>query len=77
MLLQVILIIISIPSPLALSFQAQNLPFLQIIPTVASLFLFRTDNVDSLDCLLVLLSISVFLLFSFSVLHFSVVGSVR
>jgi len=60
MLLQVILIIISIPSPLALSFQAQNLPFLQIIPT---LFLFRTGNVDSLDCLLVLLSISVFFTF--------------
>jgi len=32
---------------------------------------------DSPDCLLLLLSMSVFLLFSFSVLHFLVVDSVR
>jgi len=32
---------------------------------------------DSPDCLLILASISVFLLFSFSVLRFLVVGSVR
>jgi len=32
---------------------------------------------DFLDCLLLLLSISVFLLFSFSVFTFLVVGSVR
>jgi len=32
---------------------------------------------DSPDCLLTLLSICVFLLFSFSVFHFLVVGSVR
>ena len=36
-------------------------------------FFFRTDHMDSPDCLLFLLSISVF---TFSVLHFSVVGSV-
>ena len=37
MLLTVILIIISIPSSLTLSFQAKNLPFLQILPAVAFL----------------------------------------
>ena len=37
MLLTFILIIISIPSPLTFSFQAQNLPFLQILPSVAFL----------------------------------------
>ena len=36
-LLTFILIIISIPSPLTLSFQAQNIPFLQILPIVAFL----------------------------------------
>ena len=34
-------------------------------------------SIHSVPCLLLLLSISVFLLFSFSVLHFLVVGSVR
>ena len=47
MLLTFILIISSIPSPLTLSFQAYNLPFLQILPTVAFLFFFRTDSTDS------------------------------
>ena len=32
---------------------------------------------DSPDCFLTLMSISVFLLFSFSVLHFLVAGSMR
>jgi len=40
-------------------------PFLQIRPTVAFLFFSWTDSTDSPDCLLILLSISVFLLFSF------------
>jgi len=42
------------------SFHAYNLPFLQIIPTVAFLFFFRTDSMDSPDCLPTLLSISVY-----------------
>jgi len=33
--------------PLTPSFQALNLPFLQILPTVAFLFFFRTDSTDS------------------------------
>ena len=45
---------------LNLSFQAQNLPFLQILPTVAFLFFCGTDSTDSTDCLPILLSISVF-----------------
>jgi len=40
-------------------------------------FFFTTDYTDSPDCLLIRLSISVFLLFSFPVFHFLVVGSVR
>ena len=75
MLLTFTLIIISIPPhPLTFSFQASNLPFLQILPTVA--FLIFTD---SPDCLPILLGISVnFYFFSFfSVFHFLVVGSVR
>ena len=61
MLLTFILIIIisSIPSPLTLSFQAQNLPFPQI---VAFLFFYRTDSTDSSDCSPILLSISVWYL---------------
>ena len=47
--------------------------FLQILPTVACLFFFRTDSTDSLDCLPILLSISVFtlvfLLCSLPILH--------
>ena len=60
MLLTFILIISSIPSPLSLSFQALNLPFPQILSTAAFLFFFRTDYMDSPDCLLLYLSISVF-----------------
>jgi len=41
---------------------------------IAFLFFFRTDSTDSSDCLPTLLSSSVF---SFPVLHFLVVGSVR
>jgi len=75
MLLTFILIIISIQSPLTLSFQ---LPFLQILPTVAFLFFFRTDYTDSPDCLAILLNISVFFYFLvFMFFHFLVVGSVR
>ena len=48
------------PSPLTLLFQAWNLTFLQILPTLAFLFFFRTDSTDSPDCLRILLSISVF-----------------
>ena len=59
MLLTFILIIISIPSPLTLSFQAYNFPFLHILLTVAFLFFFRTDSTDSADCLPMLLSIPV------------------
>ena len=53
-----------------------NLPFLQTLPSVAFLFLFRTDSMDSPDCLPILLNISV-LLVSFSLCHYLVVGSVR
>ena len=41
------------------------------------LFFPRTDYMDSPNCLLLLLSISTFLVFSLSVLHYLVVGSVR
>ena len=47
-----------------------------IFPTVAFLFFFRTDCTDSLDCLLILLSISVFA-FSSSFFHFLVFGSMQ
>ena len=60
-----ILIIISIPSPLTLFNPGLNLPFLQILPTIAFLFFFRTDSTDSPDCLLLLLSISVFYVSAF------------
>jgi len=78
MLLTFILIIISIPSTPHSFIPGLKPFFLQIIPTVAFLFFFGTDYMDSPDCLLTLLSLSVFLLFSFfSVFHFLVVGSVR
>ena len=69
----------SVPSthhshPLTLLFQAQNLPFPQILPTVAFLLFFMTDLTDSPDCLPILLSISVF---TFSAFDFLVVGSAR
>ena len=76
MLLTFILIITSIPSPLTLSFQAQKLFFMQILPTVAYFFFFRTDSMDFPDCLPILLSMPIFhfLVFLFPLL---VVGSVR
>jgi len=47
--------------PLTLSFQAQNLPSLQILPTAAlPLFYLNIYYVDSPGCLLLFLSISVF-----------------
>ena len=49
--------------PFTLLFQASNLSFLQIRPTAAFLFFFRTDSTDSPDCISILLSISVFLTF--------------
>jgi len=68
MLLTFILIIISIPSPLTL----------QILPTAAFPFFFRTDSTDFPACLLLLLSISVFFyFFSFCCFTLLVVGSVR
>jgi len=42
----------------------KNPPILQILPTVAFLFFFRTDYMDSTDCLLILLGTSVFYVFS-------------
>ena len=56
----------------------KNLTFLQIHPTAAFLPSSGLINhMDSPDCLLILLSRSVFTFFSFSVLHFLVVGFVR
>ena len=49
----------------SLSFRALNLPFLQILPAVAFLFFPRTDYTDSPDCLLTLLSLSVFTFYFF------------
>jgi len=69
-----LIIIISIPSP---PHSFIPILFLQILLTIASLFFLRTDYMDSLDCLLTLLHICVFLLFSLSVSHFLLVGSVR
>ena len=79
MLLTVILITtIIIPSPAHSFVPSLNLPFPQILPTAAFLSFSRIDYMDSPDCLPILLSTSVFLLFSlFSVVHFLVVGSVR
>ena len=77
MLLTFVLIIISIPPP-SLFHHVLKTFFLQILPTVAYLFFFRTDSTDSADCLPVLLGISVFFYFLvFLSFHFLVVGSVR
>ena len=68
----VILIIIGIPSPTH-SFTLGLNPSFSANPPYPSLsfFSFRIYYIDFLDCLLLLLSISVFLLFSFSVFtHF-------
>jgi len=67
MLLTFILIIISIPSP-AHSFIPDLKPSFSANPPHRSLpFFNRTDYMDFPDCLLLLLSMSVFFLFSFSV----------
>ena len=75
MLLTVILIIISFPS-LTHSFTLDlNLPFLQILPTAGFPFLLQDFLLHGFPrLLLLLLSMSVF---TFSVLHILVVGSVR
>jgi len=75
--LTVILIIISFPS-LTLSFIPDLKLSFSLNPSHCSLsfFFFRTDYMIP-RLLLLLLSISVFLLLSFSVLHFLVVGFVR
>ena len=57
-------------SPITLSFQAYNLPFMQILPIIAFLFFFRTDSTDSLDCLPILLSIPVLYFVVFLFFHF-------
>ena len=74
--LTVILIITSFPSP-TLSFIPDLKPSFSANPSDCSLSFSssRTDYMDSHRLLLLLLSISV-LLFSFSVLHFLVVGTV-
>ena len=75
----VILIIMGIPSPTH-SFTLGLNPYFSANPPYRSLsfFFFRTHYMDFPDCLLLLLSISVSLLFSFFLfLHFLVVGSVR
>ena len=48
--------------PLPLHSFTPYFPFLQILPTIAYLFFFRTDTTDSPDCLPILLSISIFTL---------------
>jgi len=63
--------------PLTLSFQAWNIPFLQILPTAAFHFFFRADYMDFPDCLLLLLIISVSYFLVFLFLHFLIVGSVQ
>jgi len=78
MLLTFILIIISIPSP-SQSFISCLKPSFSANPSHRGLPFLLQDRLRGFpaDCLPILLSISVFLLFSFSVFHFSVVGSVR
>jgi len=77
MLLTFILIIItSIPSTPHSFIPGLKLPFLQILPTIAFLF-FRTDYMDSVDCLLILLSTSIFYFLICSVFHFLVLGSMQ
>ena len=67
MLLTFILIIISIPSPPHSFIPDLKPPFSANPPHRSLPFFFRTDYMDSPDCLLLHLSISVLLLFSFSV----------
>jgi len=55
------------------------LSFLQILPTIAFLFFFRTDSTDSPDCLPTLVSITVSVYFLVFLFFFNclVVGSMR
>jgi len=56
----------------------KHLPSLQILPTAALPFFYLNIHyVDSPDCLLLFLSISVFYYQFFLFLHFLIVGSVR
>jgi len=72
-------ILIGIPSPTHSFTLGLNPPFSANPPYRSlSFFSFRIHYMDFPDCLLLLLSISAFLLFSFFLfLHFLVVGSVR
>ena len=68
MLLTFILIISSTPLPPLFHFRLKTFLFLQILSTVAFLFFFMTDSMDSADCLPIqVLSISdlYFLVFLF------------
>jgi len=67
-MLPTFVLIIGILSPLCSFIPGLKPSFLQILPIVAFLFFFRTDYLDFTDCLLLLLSISVFY---FSVFLFS------
>ena len=60
MLLTFILIIISIPSPSLFHSRLKTFLFCKSFPPQPFLFFSRTDYMDSPDCLLLLLSISVF-----------------
>jgi len=60
----------------SISFQTKNLPFLQILPTAASLFFFRTDYMIPQTFTVTSEHIR-FNFFSFSVLHFLTVVSER
>jgi len=73
LLLTFIFFIISIPSPHHSFIPGLKSSFLQILPCVAFFFFSRTEYMDSPDCLLILLSTSVFYFYFFL---FSV-GSVR
>jgi len=81
MLLTVILIIIiTNPSPPHSFIPRLKPSFSAMLPTATFLFCFRSEYTDSSDCLLLGPTsehICFFLLFSFSVLHFLFVVSVR
>ena len=64
-------------TPSILHSRLKTFVFHKFVPTVAFPFFFGINSADSPDCLPILLSISVFLLFSFSLLHFLVIGFVR
>ena len=70
--------LLGIPSPTH-SFTPGLKPSFSANPSLrsSSFFFFRIHYMDSLDCLLLFLSISVFYVLVFLFLHFLVVGSVR